>query len=327
MKQYTLSSFNAIVTIDGETVTVTVNGKTVKPKKGNFELTCTETEGAFEGAEVGKVYAFAPQSLIDSAPETKTETTETTETAETTETETPVQTEAEIAKAANRAKLKELKATADSLQKAMSAGLAELTSGKLTSDAFAQKYALPFSAANTAYAEFKASISGSDNEPAKEKTPAEIASENAIAAHKEVIAKHEAELAAHNETLAKMVAAHNETEGFAKIGKKSRKSGSGSGGGGERKCDYKMAQSIRKEYAGMLKNGKTQAEAISAIVTSSGLDRVMILRIVTYRQHLLKVEDKAFLETLPFPTEFWNRFAGEKMPKGCNGANKWYSKK
>lgn len=337
MKHCFLTGFAAFIIMSDASGKISVKntktGKTVVPKSGSVKIKCDSDVNAEDGSPMftaGTEYQFSLKDLAAScegswidgdgtapkvAPKVDVEETRTAE-----------QIELDNIKAQNSAKLKELKATMDNANKNM---LANITDEKLFTE-----WSGKLRDAKLAYDTFKASVGGAVKEGKAKKAPKEkkvkevrvkseqeLASEALIATLRQKVEDAKTELA-------EQIEKHNSTEGWGKIGK-SGGGGKGSGGGGskERILDYDKAQVIRKEYAEMLKGGKSANEAVNACVDAHGIDRVAILRVINYRQHLLKREDEAFLKVLPFNTEYHNKFAGEDMPEGCTSQNDWYKKK
>ena len=328
MKHYELKGFNAIVKMDGEVVTVEVAGNVVTPKKGEYALKCTDASGNAEDwtPTIGTAYKFTQKMLIENGEGVWIDNSIPVAPA------APV-VDADPVKEANKAELKRLKGIMTEAAEKFNVALPEFASGKMNATEFGV-LGTTLATAKKTYEDFALQFGGKVKKEKKEKI-AKIVKEISQAEKDSVAAldlSHSA-LEAATEAHIKLIDAHNANEGWGKYGKKGYKAvgigkGTGNkGGGGERILDYDKAQSIRKEYATMIKGGKTEIEAIKALVDSSELNRTMVLRVINYRQHLLKAEDKDFLKTLPFNKDYFNRFAGEKLPEGCKDQNAWYTKK
>jgi hypothetical protein len=313
MKQYTLSQFDATISLDGEKLTVTVAGKTVKKVKGEYVLKCVSDEANNEdfAPVVGTNYKFNEAGLIEGGEGLWVEQAPNEVTQETPANNVVEKTEAEITAEANQLKLKELNKAMLAAEKHLRDNITDVANLSTNAQALAD--------AKLAYETFKASIGGGKTKATKTpktetpKTPEEIASLGVIETARGVVATAKTAYDDAKTALEAAITAHKEA-GF-KIG--SSKGTGNKGGGGERKITLEIAQNMRKRYSEL--TGERKAR-VTAICTEFGVDAVMVNRIIDYRQHLISKKDTMYI---PFNPEFHNAYLGEA--KAVTGS-KWYVK-
>lgn len=306
MKHYILAGFAATIALNGENLTVTVNSKEVKlNKKKVYSLICTDESGKTEdfAPVIGTAYDFPAKDLIAEG-EGKWVSDEQT---------VPKPVAAPVDPVA--VEKKRLKGLVDTAQKYMLSVITDPSKVMAAATSLAE--------AKKTYEDYLSANGGTIKAAPKVEAPksqAEVDSLAAITVQLAKIASINDSLKVENESLTKLIATHKEAGfvyGKVKTGNK--------GGGGTRVLDYDKAQAIRKEIADMIATGKSESDAVGDVVKTSGLERVMIVRLVKYRQHLLKQGDPQYL---PFDQAYYNRYEGQTLADvSCADQKSWYSKK
>ncbi len=284
MKKYFIIASFAKNRIYNDGTVTDVTGSTPAPKddSGNYILECTS---ATKKVKVGEQAFYSSEQLLKVGEAATTNWIE----------DKPVTAKAELTPAQIAAKA-EVAAKRDNLA-ALKAEQSKLSDKLATIEMDSEDF-LPTLAR---FKEVKAQIAALGHittvRVARVKTEAEVTSEANIVTLREAYA-------AAGKSLDEAIVAHNTNEGWDKQKRNGNAPGTAKDRGAGTKFTYEQAQEVRQFVS---ENPSVSPKAVSE---KFGIDSIMLSRICSYRQYLLRKGDTQYI---PFDTTFFNRYEGEKL--------------